>query len=103
MTPKKFGSRTNILVAALLCLSSVAALAQSGTVTERRIRFARGRTTAVEKGAIAYAHSDVYKLGARAGQTMSLHVASTNRQVVLSLTAPSGAPVEGAVTVPDWS
>ena len=104
MTPKKIGSRAGkILFAALLCAASVAALAQGGTVTGRRIRFARGRTTAVVKGSIAYAHSDAYTLGARAGQTMSLHVASTNRQVVFSLTAPSGTPVEGAFTVRDWS
>ncbi|PYS79727.1 MAG: hypothetical protein DMF66_01740 [Acidobacteria bacterium] len=104
MTPNKFGSRTStIIFTALLCFFSVAALAQGGTVTERRIRFARGRTTAVEKGAIAYAHSDVYTLGARRGQTMSLHIASANRQVVFSLTAPSGTPVEGAFTVRDWS
>ena len=104
MTPKKIGSRAGkLLCAALLCAASVAALAQGGTVTQRRIRFPRGRTTAVVKGSIAYAHSDAYTLGARAGQTMSLHVASTNRQVVFSLTAPSGTPVEGAFTVRDWS
>src|ERR1700748_1866201 len=89
---------------ALLCVcATVAALAQGGTVTERRIHFERGRTTAAVKGAINYGHSDVYTLGARRGQTMSLHVASSNPQVVFSVTAPSGSPVEDAFTVRDWS
>src|SRR5437660_11816729 len=104
MTPNKFGSRTStIIFTALLCFFSVAALAQGGTVTERRIRFARGRTTAVEKGAIAYAHSDVYTLGARRGQTMSLHIASANRQVVVSLTEPIRPPVDCAFTDRVWT
>ena len=104
MTPKTFSSRAGkILFAALLCTASVAALAQSGTVTERRIRFARGRTTAVVKGSIAYAHSDAYTLGARAGQTMSLHIAAANGQVLFNLTAPSGTQVEGAFEERDWS
>jgi len=93
-----------LVAVALLCVcATVAALAQAGTVTERRIKFARGRTTAVVNGSINYGHSDVYTLGAHRGQTMSLHVASRNPEVVFSVSAPSNSPVEGAFTVRDWS
>jgi hypothetical protein len=92
-----------VALALLCCVATVVALAQSGTVTERRIKFARGRTTAVVNGSINYGHSDVYTLGARRGQTMTLHVASRNPEVVFSLSAPSSSPVEGAFTVRDWS
>ena len=93
-----------IVAAALLCVcATVGAQNQSGTVTERRIKFARGRTTAVVNGSINYAHSDVYTLGARKGQTMTLHVASRNPEVSFSVSAPSSSPVEGAFGVRDWS
>jgi hypothetical protein len=107
MKKQTTGLRARAVAAAavLLVCATFAALAQneSGTVTERRIRFEKGRTTAVVKGAIAYAHSDVYTLGARKGQTMTLHVASRNPDVVFSVSAPSSSPVEGAFTVRDWS
>lgn len=86
-----------------LCVSSLAAPAQSGTVSERRIRFGRGRTTAIVKGGIKAAHSDVYKLSARAGQQMALHLASANRAVSFSLIAPNQETIADAFTVRDWS
>jgi len=99
--------RAAFLAAALLCLAAAAAPAPAqnmgGTVREKRIRFLRGRTTAVEKGSIAFARSRVYRLGARSGQTMSLHLASASREVTFSLIAPGGETVEGAFGVRDWS
>ena len=108
MTVTRIGTGTRagaLLAAALLCLASAAAPAQNmgGTVREKRIRFARGRTTAVVKGSIAYGRSNVYTLGAGAGQTMTLHIASANRQVSFSLIAPGGETVENAFGVRDWS
>jgi hypothetical protein len=96
-------ARAFVAVAFVCVCAATAAQNQSGTVTERRIKFARGRTTAVVNGSINYGHSDVYTLGARKGQTMTLHVASRNPEVSFSVSAPSSSPVEGAFTVRDWS
>jgi hypothetical protein len=66
------------------------------------VRFEKGRTTAVLKGAADHANGKTYVLAARKGQTMTLHVTSAARTAIFSLTAPSGA-VEGALEVKDWS
>jgi len=56
---------TVTLVLATVLLSSVLVFAQDGKV--QRVRFARGRTTAVLKGAVIRATKDRYILGARGG------------------------------------
>jgi hypothetical protein len=64
-------------IASLLFLSLGAdALAQKGTSIVRRIRFARGRTTAIEKGSVRRGISHDYLLRASAGQTMTVHLAA---------------------------
>jgi hypothetical protein len=64
-----------ILAAAFLMLTIVG-VAQKGTSIVKRIRFARGRTTAVEKGSVHRGVSHDYMLKAGAGQTMSVHLAA---------------------------
>ena len=51
-------------------------LAQKGTSIVTRINFARGRTTAVERGSVHRGMSHDYLLKAGAGQTMSVHLAA---------------------------
>ena len=69
-------------------------------VIEKRIRFARGRTTAVIKDTIRLCTGHTYRLRARAGQTMSVNLAAGS-QTGLTLRAPSGeALVDGGK---DWS
>lgn len=58
-----------------------AATALSGQTTSvRRVAFSRGRTTAVLKGSIVNDGMNQYLLGARAGQTMSVHIKSPKNQ-----------------------
>src|SRR5437879_9905495 len=72
---RKFFVLTSIL--SILVLSIVAGVvAQKGTSIVTRIRFARGRTTAVERGSVHRGMSHDYLLKAGAGQTMSVHLAA---------------------------
>ena len=68
-------SRRLFLIALLIfALTSVTGLAQKGTSVVRRIKFARGRTTTVERGSVHRGLSHDYLLKAGAGQTMSVHL-----------------------------
>ena len=62
--------------------------------TTKRVKFARGRTSAVLKGSLGIEESITYVLGARAGQTLILHVSIPDRQpnqhVVFSISDPAG-------------
>ena len=55
----------------------------------RRIRFGRGRTTAVLKGAIVRGEDDSYKLRASKGQTMTVHITSLENNAVFEVFAPN--------------
>ena len=68
---------TSSRVAIVVLIATVAALAQHGTSIVTRIHFARGRTTAVEKGAVHRGMSHDYLLKAGAGQNMTVHLATT--------------------------
>lgn len=67
---------------------------------QKRIRFAPGRTTAVARDTIRLCTSHEYRLRARAGQTMSVHLATGDR-TSFTLHTPTGTrPADG---VNDWS
>ena len=68
----------------------------------KTIRFARGRTTAVVKDTVRLCTSHEYHLRARAGQTMSIHLA-TGKRTSFTLLTPSGDTVPDADGVKDWS
>jgi len=70
-------SITSSLVAILGLIVTVAVLAQHGTSIVTRIKFARGRTTTVEKGAVHRGMSHDYLLKAGQGQNMAVHLAAT--------------------------
>lgn len=55
---------------------TVPVLAQRGTSILTRIKFARGRTTTVERGWVHRGMSHDYLLKAGAGQSMSVHLAA---------------------------
>jgi hypothetical protein len=58
-------------------------------VTNKVIRFERGRTAAVVKDRVALCTAHSYRLRARAGQSMSVNLATGNR-TSLTLSAPNG-------------
>ena len=87
-------------VSALIVLN-VTVLAQHGTSIVTRIQFARGRTTAVEKGAVHRGMSHDYLLKAASGQSMSVHLAAGG-DVCFDLYSP-GMSEQLASCSKDWS
>lgn len=71
----------------------------------KRVRFPRGRTTAILKGTLPSVDDVVnYALTARAGQTMTVHVTSPKGNARVSVYREGQErALEGANTVKDWS
>ena len=91
-----------ILLTTLLICSAVTAYAWK----VQRVKFARGRTTAVLKGAVVRATKDRYILGARGGQTMIVHITSIEKNAVFSIAGPDGSVLPGAeeeADASDWT
>ena len=78
----------------LLLFASGAFAAQEGLT--KRVRFARGRTTATYKNSVVRGTRDRYTLGARAGQKMTVHITSVERNAVFTIYTPGGGTLEGA-------
>jgi hypothetical protein len=101
----------NLILCFLLLFSNGGASAESlhqrfpenYPVTSRRIRFPRGRTTAVIRGVARTPGIYEYVLKARAGQTMSAHLVSSNDGVEFTIFAPDGSSPDGALGTVDWS
>ncbi len=92
-----------VLPAVLLAL----ALGAAAQDTTRRIRFARGSSSAVVEGAVPRGERAVYLVGARAGQQMRVRVVSPENNAVFQLhSPPKGAALRGAGETDDataWS
>ena len=92
------------LIVATVMICATLVLAQSGKV--QRVRFQRGRTTAILKGAVVRGTQDRYILGARGGQTMIVHISSLEKNAVFAILSPDGTALEGAeegADATDWS
>jgi hypothetical protein len=76
------------LLPLLLALLLGALLAQD---PPRRIRFARGTTSATVEGAVVRGERAVYLVGARAGQRMHVRVTSPENNAVFQLRGPGRA------------
>jgi len=91
-----------ILLVSLMLFLAVSAYAWK----VQRVKFARGRTTAVLKGAVIRATNDRYILGARDGQTMIVHITSLEKNAVFRISAPDGSELPGAeeeADANDWT
>ena len=87
-----------------LTLIAIADAAQRGKV--QRVRFARGRTTAVLKGAVVRGTQDQYILGAHEGQTMIVHLTSREKNAVFAILGPDATALSGAeegTDATDWT
>ena len=92
---------TSAIVSFFVLIITVVGLAQHGTSIVTRIKFARGRTTTVEKGSVHRGMSHDYLLKAGAGQTMSVHLAAGGA-VCFDLYTP-GLSDQLASCSKDWS
>ncbi len=91
-------------VAVLTFSIVLTAIAQTGQT--QRVRFPRGRTTAVLKGAVVRGTQNQYILGARRGQTMIVHITSRENNAVFVILGPNGTALDGAeegTDTKDWT
>jgi hypothetical protein len=89
----------------LATVLSVAAIASADGIT-KRIKFARGRTSATVSGTVIRGDRDTYLLGANGGQTMSVRITSLENNAVFQIEAPDGSFLSGAGETDDarrWS
>lgn len=94
-----------LIIALILPLSS----AQAGK--EQRVRFQKGRTTAILKGKLPreIAEYDAYIVRGRAGQTLTVHLATEDKQAYVKVFAMELGPTEDMLTpeeddiIQDWS
>jgi hypothetical protein len=100
------------LIACILLSLSVNLYAQGGGTLQppsgktQRVRFARGRTTAVLKGAVVRGTQDRYLLGARAGQTMIVHISSREKNAIFTILGPDATALDGTdegLDATDWT
>ena len=96
--------KLSIAVVAILLVANVTIWAQ------KRVKFPPGRTTVILKGKTTGGPSESggmnpvsYKLRAKKGQTMTLHLTSAKKNALFGLYAPGMDLVEGAQSVADWS
>lgn len=88
---------------ALILLAISAAHAQKGTTINRRVQFARGRTTAVIKGKANWGASYIHRLRARAGQTMIVHITGVTTFRIIPPGSRNYEALGGADNVRDWT
>lgn len=86
---------------ALLVVATITVSAQEDRTF--RIRFARGRTSKVIKEAVVRGTRDRYVLAAKAGQRMSVHVASLENNAVFSVYMQGDQQPIEASEVTEWS
>jgi len=87
---------------ASLLVATCALAAQKGLT--KRVRFQRGRTTAVLKNSVVRGTVDRYLLGARKGQQIIVHITSVENNAVFDIYTPQGGTLAGeGEDSTDWS
>lgn len=71
----------------ILMAVSVAVLADGVT---KRIKFGKGKNSAMVAGAVVRGDRDTYIVGARAGQTMTVKIRSVENNAVFQIQGPDG-------------
>ena len=96
------------LAAALLALTFLLGTAASAKTIN--VKFPKGRTTVILKGRTTGGPSEsggmdpiTYRLRARAGQTLTLHLISAKNNAIFGVWAPGMNPVEVGSNHTDWS
>lgn len=81
--------RPILLLVAILAFVSVSFNASADGVT-KRIKFAKGKSSATMSGAVVRGDRDTYILGANGGQTMSVDIDAAQNNAVFQITGPDG-------------
>ena len=95
-----------IAAAAVLVMTGVGAGVASAHGVDERIQFEPGTSGSPFAGSIVRGDRDIYRLEAVAGQTMSVGLASDERNAVYAIYTPSGYPlvveeVDTSVVLPE--
>jgi hypothetical protein len=85
-----------VLLALLGTEQAVAPLGADAAESTSRIRFAPGSSSATLKGGVVRGDRDVYVLEARAGQVMTVSIASRENNAVFQIVGPNGAELPRA-------
>jgi hypothetical protein len=88
--------KLHLLSVAILILTSVLAHAEG---VDKAIKFQAGHSAATQKGCVVGADTDTYRLKARAGQSMTVHIDSEEDNAVFNIFYRVDdvlEPVEGA-------
>ena len=67
----------------------------SGDGVTRRIKFAKGKSSATVSGAVIRGNRDTYILGVRGGQSMTVKITSPENNAVFQIENPYGEYLEG--------
>jgi flagellar hook assembly protein FlgD len=73
---------------------TLTAIASDGV--NKRLKFARGKSSTVVSGAVIRGDRDTYRLGAKSGQTMSVKITSTENNAVFQIQDADGNFLAGA-------
>jgi hypothetical protein len=99
--------RVAVMLLSLFLLTAATTAVWAKTIT---VKFPPGRTTVILKGKTTGGPSEsggmdpiAYKLRARKGQQMSLHLISTKKNALFGVYLPGMDPLEGAQGIKDWS
>ena len=99
--------KRNILLATLLtlvCAGTLLAARQHGYRVTKRIAFKKGQISTLVKGSIPNTlEGHEYVLRARQGQTLTVRLSSTKKDINFSIWAPSGEMVGEETPVRKWS
>jgi hypothetical protein len=93
-----------MLAMTLALVLSASVVEAGGHRTVKRVKFQKGRTTAILKGTLHRGDEMIYVLGASEGQTLTAHIttSSPNHDVVFTVTGPGGTNLDEDLTT-DWS
>lgn len=89
--------KTRLFITILLAVTllSVAVVTSADGIT-KRIKFAKGKSSATLSGSVVRGDRDTYILGAKAGQTMSVKITSVENNAVFQIENPDGEYLENA-------
>ena len=95
---------------AVLLLALILLVAPNAWAKTIRVKFPPGRTTVILKGKTTGGPSEsggmdpiTYRLRARRGQTLTLHLTSAKKNAVFGVWAPGMEPMDVGQNATDWS
>lgn len=88
----------------LTAFLTITSFAQKGNDVERRIKFAKGKSSATVKDSIADRNTThTWLVGAKAGQTMTVVFTSTRKDVDFCIGFPNGGEPEASCSKRKWT